>query len=35
METLEDCGLDDHALAYYQEQIRSQISAESPEEALV
>lgn len=35
METLQDCGLDDHALAYYQEQIRSQLSTESPEEVLV
>jgi hypothetical protein len=35
METLQDCGLDDHALAYYQEQIRSQISTESLAEVLV
>jgi hypothetical protein len=35
METLQDCGLDDNALAYYQEQIRSQLSTESPEEILV
>jgi hypothetical protein len=35
METLQDCGLDDHALAYYQEQIKSQISTESLEEVLV
>jgi hypothetical protein len=35
METLQDCGLDDNALAYYQEQIRSQLSTESLEEALV
>ena len=34
-ETLQDCGLDDHALAYYQEQIRSQLSTELPEEVLV
>ena len=33
METLEDCGLDDNALAYYQEQIQSQLSTQSPEEA--
>ena len=35
METLEDCGLDDNALAYYQEQIKSQISTDSPAEILV
>ncbi|MCY7338029.1 MAG: GTP-binding protein [Chamaesiphon sp.] len=35
METLQDCGLDDNALAYYQEQIRSQLSTELPEEVLV
>jgi hypothetical protein len=35
METLQDCGLDDNALAYYQEQIRSQLSTESPAEVLV
>lgn len=35
METLEDCGLDDNALAYYQEQIKSQLSTELPEEILV
>ena len=35
METLQDCGLDDNALAYYQEQIRSQLSTELAEEVLV
>ncbi len=35
METLQDCGLDDNALAYYREQIKSQLSTELPEEALV
>lgn len=35
METLEDCSLDDNALTYYQEQIKSQLSTESLAEALV
>jgi hypothetical protein len=35
METLQDCGLDDQALAYYQEQIKSQLSTELPAEVLV
>jgi hypothetical protein len=35
METLQDCGLDDNALAYYQAQITAQLSTESAEEVLV
>lgn len=34
METLQDCGLDDRALAYYQQQLRSQLPNESPVEVL-
>jgi hypothetical protein len=34
-ETLQDCGLDDRALAYYQQQIQSQLAVESPAEILV
>ncbi len=34
METLTDCGLDDNALAYYQQQVRSQLAIESPAEVL-
>jgi hypothetical protein len=34
METLQDCGLDDRALAYYQQQLRSQLQGESLAEVL-
>jgi hypothetical protein len=35
LETLEDCGLDDNALAYYQAQIKSQSEVESPQEVAI
>jgi hypothetical protein len=35
METLQDCCLDDRALDYYQQQLRSQLPSESPVEVLI